>query len=602
MKYLSLALLYLFTSKLVGQSSLFLSNTSVEEKDSSYIILDADLMLFSLIEGIERDTLIGNVEMRQDSLLMLCHYATVIDQKYVQARGNIVIIHRDSMQIFADSLRYNGVTQIAHLFGKVIMQEGNRRLYTSAMSYDVKNRVAEYKTGGTLVSEDKTLISKEAVYASAQKIAHFKYNVTYRDSVKTLESDSLRYLYELEQLEIISPTRISTDSTLLYCESGVYRTKNNQAVFSENVQIDTRGKQINAGIVHYDGTEKIYRLYVNPTISDSNSIAKADTIYFYENSELAELRSNASYEKENQKFDAAVIMYHLSNETYSTKGRTLIKDLNSSMAADGVSKRDDGTTLAIGNVILADTKEGVVIQSENVELIEDIGYMKAYSDSSQVLMIYAMSSDSLYLTADTLINIQATDSTTAHYSAYYDVRLAQSDFSAVSDSFSFVKADSLIHLFGQPILWKDSTQMTGDTVVIQLANSDLERIDLIQNAMIITADSLSYFDQIKARNINVLIEDRRLMEMMVKGNGEMIFYVKSKEVYRGINSTKCNQMHFEFNELSEIEMAKMYGEPESQFYEYNKGLDMNFFRLDGFSWEPSRRPDRNLLLILSKLP
>ena len=89
----------LLQAVLSGQDSTVVpvDTTSTATDSVSTLVSSADQAFhFFSEEGQAIDTLVGNVVLIQDSLYMTCDYAIVIDDIQAYARGNIVIVHKDS--------------------------------------------------------------------------------------------------------------------------------------------------------------------------------------------------------------------------------------------------------------------------------------------------------------------------------------------------------------------------------------------------------------------------------------------------------------------------------------------------------------------------
>ena len=70
----------------------------------------------------------GDVKLFHDSTFLYCDSARLVNLM-VMAYGNVVIRHNDTVQIFADSLRYDGAKKTADLYGEVILVNGGQSLY-----------------------------------------------------------------------------------------------------------------------------------------------------------------------------------------------------------------------------------------------------------------------------------------------------------------------------------------------------------------------------------------------------------------------------------------------------------------------------------------
>ncbi|NBC08721.1 MAG: transcriptional initiation protein Tat, partial [Bacteroidetes bacterium] len=103
---------------------------------------DVEVDHADVLEYIQRgDTVIqklnGNVELRQDSVYMYCDTATIKNRTRVFANGQVIIQQGDSLNVFSDSAVYNGDTRIAELYGEVILEKGDQRLFTDRLTYNL---------------------------------------------------------------------------------------------------------------------------------------------------------------------------------------------------------------------------------------------------------------------------------------------------------------------------------------------------------------------------------------------------------------------------------------------------------------------------------
>lgn len=611
------------------------------DQDSlSNIIMNADTIFHVSFDDSEVDTLINNVILTQDSLVMYCNRAVVLNQINAKAYEEVVIIHHDTIQIFADSMYYNGVLQLAELFGEVILQDGERRLFTDRLLYNVQDKTAEYVTGGTLIDGIDTIKSKEGYYFQKEKRVKLVGNVSFVDSTRVLKTDSILYLYDIDQLNIIAPTEIDQDDIDIYCESGLYRLENDRGVLSNNVQVKSGEQIITSEILDIKGANHTYTFLVNPLIQDKESTARGDTIIFYDEEGLIELRSNASYVSKSEDMSAPLIRYNKNTETYSTVGRAKVISGENIIQANEITSEEDEVTRLLGDVSILDIESDISIISD--EGIKTAHETKLFSKVGQPLLTYNMSSSSLKLRADTLFSTEITTASPIDTTLIEDkvdslsltvdslaidtidisgerneeeipeegqsdqlvkkqfyatnkVKFRAGDTYGASEHFVFNQQDSILVLTKRPILWSDSTQMSGDTIKIFLKNNEVYKISLINNAFIISPDSLGMLNQIRGINIDNFIIDEELSSSFVQGNAELFYMVAEGDSYSGINLTKSDKMTFFFEEAAITEI-QMLGQPESNMYEYQEGMSLDSYYLEGFEWRIGERPSEKLFL------
>ena len=592
-QYLILGSMMLLHTVLSGQdSSIVPVDTTGTVTDSvSTLVSSADQAFhFFSEEGQAIDTLVGNVVLIQDSLYMTCDYAIVIDDIRAYARGNIVIIHKDSTVIYSDTLRYNGLNKTALLTGEVILDSRGKRLNTDQLLYDLNEERATFTTGGKLVDEISTLDALYGTYDVNIEEALFRHNVQYQDTSILVVTDSILYDYQLSMIKFLGPTNIYQDSTTIYNEAGVYDTKIDKAVLSENVQISTQERLIKAGLLVYDGKADTYDMYLDPVILEPDgSEARGDSISYNARTEILQLLTNASYLSDDQDVQADEIVYDLKNDTYTTTGRSQVADEGSTIEADTILKTDDGQTFAMGElVILQDTASGSTILCQAIESTEN-GH-KAYSIGGQPLLIYELGdSDSLLLRADTLFTVQ-TD-TTDFFIADGDVTIKKGPISGRSDELIYDKIDSLITMYRDPIMWSDSTQLTADTIVMTMVDDNIESLDLVSNAFIVEQDSDNAYNQVNGDRIDCSIAGQVLENATVVSSAQMIYFIRDEnQELKGVNKTQSSSMFFLFAD-NEIKSVKFYRNPSSEITEYELGLDLSSFIFNGFSWRLNEKPE-----------
>ena len=583
----------LLQAVLSGQDSTIVpvDTTSTATDSVSTLVSSADQAFhFFSEEGQAIDTLVGNVVLIQDSLYMTCDYAIVIDDIQAYARGNIVIVHKDSTVIYSDTLRYNGISKTSLLTGEVILDSRGKRLNTDRLLYDLNEERATFTTGGKLVDEISTLDALYGTYDVNIEEALFRYNVQYQDTSILVITDSILYDYQLSKIRFLGPTNIYQDSTTIYNEAGIYDTEIDKAVLSENVQISTQERLIKAGLLVYDGKADTYDMYLDPVIIEPDgSEARGDSIIYNARTEILQLLTNASYISEDQDVQADEIVYDLKNDTYTTTGRSQVVDEGSAIEADTILKTDDGQTFAMGElVILQDTASGSTILCQAIESTEN-GH-KAYSIGGQPLLIYELGdSDSLLLRADTLFTVQ-TD-TTDFFIADGDVSIKKGPISGRSDELIYDKVDSLITMYRDPIMWSDSTQLTADTIVMTMVNDNIESLDLVSNAFIVEQDSNDAYNQVNGDRIDCSIAGEVLENATVVSSAQMIYFVRDEnQELKGVNKTQSSSMFFLFAD-NEIKSVKFYRNPSSEITEYELGLDLSSFIFNGFSWRLNEKPE-----------
>ncbi|MBK7335254.1 MAG: hypothetical protein IPJ00_03440 [Saprospirales bacterium] len=525
----------------------------------------SDLFEFYQEKGRTVQKLLGSVELHQDSVYMFCDSAFIFNELDVTAMSNVLIQQGDSISVFADSLSYQGAERLADLFGNVILMNGNQKLFTTKLHYDLNTRIATYDTGALLTNDTTQLISKRGYYYVGQHEIFFKDSVQIIDPNFELRTDTLSYNTNTQIARFLAPTLIVQDSSRIYCESGYYDVRNQTALFSQNPQYLKGETLATADSIRYDGMKKEVSLEGNAFFESEKRKATADKIRYLEDTEEIFLIGQARYESESQVIVADRFDF----------------------------EQGTGLGIAQGNVVWQDTTQGLSIYCEQARYKEKGDYILAFGGrNNRPLMISKIDNDSLFLTADTLVaqrgDTLASDSSRM-LRAYHRVRIFKSDLQALCDSLSYSSGDSLFRLYREPLIWSDTTQFSADTIHIRMQEKGVERIDLYSQSLIINSPDLKYFNQIKGKYIKAFFKEEGIHRMRVEGNAESLYYaLDDSNAYIGVNQTACSEMLFVFAE-KKLKEIKFYQEPSGRLIPM-KEADHEKLKLEGFRWEYDRRP------------
>ena len=557
------------------------------EKD--LVIIDhADIAIGIIGEGRQLFKEVRQVEMRQGETYMYCDSAFLYDNNNVRAWGNVIIQQGDSVNIFSDSLFYNGFEKKADFYSEVVLESKQQKLFTDKLNYDLNTKIASYYEGATLTNDTTHLTSKIGYYYVGDNMAFFKDSVVVVDPQFELKSDTLKFDTKEKIAYFLGPTLISQNQGKIYCEDGFYDTKNKVAEFKKNAQYQKGEEKAWADLMTYDGNKKETTLTGNARFIDGSKQAKADVIRYEEGKEITNLEGNAFYKDEKQEIRSERIRYDKKNEVYSTKGRSRMSDPPQMLEADKIDF-DGKTGFAVGDVIWRDTAQNVSISHcDSVIYVEGEDFLKAMG--GRPLMTILMDDDTLFLASDTLISFKQNPADSVRtLLAYPDVRLFKSDLQAVCDSLVYSEMDSIFKFYDDPIIWADTSQFSADTIHIQLVEKKVNRIYMYRNSFMINSPDEVYFNQIKGKNNIVFFEDDEVRRMKVDGNAESIYFaLDDDQKYIGSNKTVASRMLLYFGN-NQVDNIKFYTQPKAKFTPMKKagGGDQ---KLDGFNWDTSRRP------------
>ena len=105
------------------------------------------------------------------------------------------------------------------------------------------------------------------------------------------------------------------------------------------------------------------------------------------------------------------------------------------------------------------------------------------------------------------------------------------------DSLSFNQNDSLIKLYGSPVIWIDGYQVTSDTIILTYFDNEIKNFYLPNNPFICFKSDTTIFNQIKGNEMSGTFQNI-LQKISVLQPWESIYLVKESDKNIGLNHTK----------------------------------------------------------------
>jgi len=353
----------------------------------------------------------GDVKVFHSGTFMYCDTAILRDNK-IWMYHNVVLIQNDTIKIFSDSLQYNGDIQMAFLYGDIILENGpTKKLYTSYLRYDVKNKIGYYDKNAKLVDQNSTLVSRKGKYLLNENTAFFYENVSITGEDFLILSDSLSYNTKSQVSTFLAPVKITKDTSQLFSEKGFFNLQTKSGDFFDNAQYLKKNTLAKADTITYDGINDVVILKSNVKrseyISDKDT-AYAKTIYFDQKNKVFTLTKDAYYKSDKNEVTGESIFYDQIKDKFKTSGKSVISDAPYIISADQLDyDKNIKFGIADGNVVWRDTSAKTTLIADHVRYRGSENYIKATNDVGRPLFITKMDADSLYMKADTLTSYRS---------------------------------------------------------------------------------------------------------------------------------------------------------------------------------------------------
>ncbi len=232
------------------------------------------------------NVLLGNAVFTHEGTLLYCDSAYFYtSENKIEAFSNVRIKVSDTLNIYGNTLIYDGNTKIAEIVDNVKLIDNQTTLTTNYLNYDRKTGIASYFDGGKIVDNENVLTSKIGHYYTAKKQFFFKKEVLLVNPKYTIDSDTLMFNTKTEIAYFFGPTNIISKENKIYCENGWYNTRIDKSQFSKNSFLQTKGQYLEGDSMYYDRKNGFGIAYNNVVLIDT---AKNITIKgnYIENSEI----------------------------------------------------------------------------------------------------------------------------------------------------------------------------------------------------------------------------------------------------------------------------------------------------------------------------
>ncbi|MEK6755811.1 MAG: hypothetical protein AABZ02_06645, partial [Bacteroidota bacterium] len=155
---------------------------------------------------------------------------------------------------------------------------------------------------------------------------------------------------------------------------------------------------------------------------------------------------------------------------------------------------------------------------------------------------------------------------------------------------------------GQPVVWHEENQLTGDSIVITTKERKLRSVYVEGRAMAVSrADSVrrQRFDQLTAREITMYFYDGKIAQIDAERNATSLYYLFEEAEPNGVNRSSGDRIVMEFQD-GKVDRIKIVGGVEGKYFPESMITRREpEYNLDGFKWI-ANRPRRQHLQIVSE--
>ncbi len=458
----------------------------------------------------------------------------------------------------------SGDVQFQRLIGNVVLTQNETTIYCdSAHFYRGENSIEAFGNVRIIEGDSITITGARLTYSGDDKTAKFRRNVVFTKlSTATLYTNYLDYARPTNHAYYFNGGRLVDSVNVLTSRKGYYDVNTNLASFKDNVTVTNPDYTMYADSMQYNSrTKNIYFVSETTVINKDSSRAIYQGGVYNTITKTSDLREGIG-----------------ESGDYTIEGKEYDLDAIRNIAR------------IRGDVVMTSKKENLIIYGQASDYFRDKGITKVYNNAFVAKV--TDDQDTLYMTADTLVSIDSNDPEKKRILAYHGVKIFKKDLQGVADSLEYRTADSTIFFYNDPVLWAQGNQMTADSISMLIENNTISRMLLVDNAFVISQDTLKNFNQIKGRIMTADFAGQNISQVIVEGNGESLYYFLDEKdlTFTGLNKVVCSNITIRFKD-GRVNNLSFYTRPEGKFSPPHE-LKEDETKLRGFEWRADSRPLR----------
>ncbi len=391
--------------------------------------------------------------------------------------------------------------------------------------------------GTTLVTSD------EAIRNVTRRRTSFIHNAVLIHETDTLQADSLFYDEDSEIGRAIGSVRLSNGEVVTSSSVGIHYVDEKRIEFPE-------------GLV----------------LMDSVTTLSGESGLYWTEDEVADLVGNVQMESDEVRLVSDSLIHHRKYSISLARGS--VRYLTT-LGGDSI--------WVSGQRVEYNAKDSLSIVRGNPF------FMYIERDSLRI--------DTLIVRGDVL-RMQDQDGA-SHMQAIGRVRIWNLSMAASADSMIYDQSVDdgyeTIQLYGNPYIWTDESQLTGDTVKIVMNNGKIDSLFIRGNSFIAQEDSMTQrISQIKGRNLSSRTQRDSILTYTIGPNAEAVyFYIDENNSPDGAFKVSGDEIRIQFEGDS---LRKMVFSTDIQGVRYPESDLPSELGLDGLNWNPALKPTKEDLL------
>lgn len=291
-------------------SAVFMFSNAILAQDLMELKPGADKLSFNRNTGEYKLT--GNIHLLYQHNEIYCDSASYFkDKNLLRLYGKVHLSKNDTLNLYCDSMYYNGFTQKGKLWGHVRVRDREYKISTDTLTFDSKRDVATYLYGGRIenTKRKEEISSLHGYFYPKSKNISLSNSVDYKSKTTKMKTDTVCFNYSSKRIYFYSPTNIQQENdTKIYCERGWMNTETEECFIHQNAVITKPLKTLAADTLYTFDKKGLSGAYGHIRYEDSDKgIAFEGNKLFYSKKEKRSYLTKNPYISYKQKKDTLFV-------------------------------------------------------------------------------------------------------------------------------------------------------------------------------------------------------------------------------------------------------------------------------------------------------
>ncbi len=195
----------------------------------------------------------GDVQVEHKGALLTCRKALFYQlENRLYAFGDVLINQADTLTQKSDHLQYDGDSEKALSWGKVMVKDKEIVLTTDTIRFNRATQTLKYDCFGTIINQENTLTSQIGEYFANDKKLTARQNVKVVNPDMNMNTGHMDYYTTTGKSYLYGPSIIKNEQNDLYTERGIYDTRLSLGYLLKNSVIYHDTNEIKGDSLYYN--------------------------------------------------------------------------------------------------------------------------------------------------------------------------------------------------------------------------------------------------------------------------------------------------------------------------------------------------------------